>query len=66
MKIKIALLQILGDLDKHKSFAKAKSYMLEAKSLGADLVLFPELWDINYTSPDEYGDAEGWQKLYKR
>lgn len=63
MKIKIALLQILGDSEKSKSFAKAKIYMRKAKDLGADLVLFPELWNVNYLSPDEYGNTEEWKKL---
>jgi predicted amidohydrolase len=47
MKFKVALLQIssFGD-DQGKNLAKGVQACREAKALGADLAVFPELWNI--------------------
>jgi N-carbamoylputrescine amidase len=47
MKFTVALLQILphGN-DQQKNLEKGIEYCNKAKELGADLVLFPELWNI--------------------
>jgi len=47
MKFKVALLQIssFGD-DQGKNLAKGVEACREAKALGADLAVFPELWNI--------------------
>jgi predicted amidohydrolase len=50
MKFKIALLQItaFGD-DQKKNLAKGLEACREAKAIGADLAVFPELWNIGAT-----------------
>jgi predicted amidohydrolase len=50
MKFKVALLQItsFGD-DQGKNLAKGVQACREAKALGADLAVFPELWNIGST-----------------
>ena len=61
MEFRVALLQIssLGD-DQGKNLAKGVQACREAKALGADLAVFPELWNIGSTlSPL---DPEGQQR----
>lgn len=50
MKFRVALLQIssFGD-DQGKNLAKGVQACREAKALGADLAVFPELWNIGAT-----------------
>jgi predicted amidohydrolase len=51
MKFKVALLQITsGGDDRGKNLAKGVQACREAKALGADLAVFPELWSIGCTS----------------
>jgi len=47
MKLKLALLQIApyGN-DQNRNLAKGLQYCRNAKALGADLVVFPELWTV--------------------
>jgi predicted amidohydrolase len=49
-ELKVALLQMTacGD-DQAANQAKGESFCRRAKDLGADLALFPELWNIGYT-----------------
>jgi N-carbamoylputrescine amidase len=51
MKFTVALLQItpLGD-DQNRNLAKGLGYCRKAKALGADLAVFPELWNIGLAS----------------
>ena len=61
MKFKVAMLQITpsGD-EQEKNLAKGVEACREAKALGADLAVFPELWNIGATlSPI---DPEGRQR----
>lgn len=54
MKIKIALLQITPHkFDQKLNIQKADSYCRKAKELDADIILFPEMWNIGYESFDE-------------
>ena len=49
MKFNIALLQILPNgSDQNKNLEKGIEYCKKAKELGADLVLFPEMWNTGY------------------
>jgi N-carbamoylputrescine amidase len=46
---KIALLQVVGvDNDLDANLARGLRACHEAKALGADLALFPEMWSVNY------------------
>ena len=48
--IKVALLQITPvGADLESNMRKGEEYCRKAKSLGADIVLFPEMWSIGYT-----------------
>ncbi len=72
MILKIALLQLLpGDRLKNKldsltwracmeeQLQKGKSACREAKSLGADIALFPEMWSDGYFLPQDEGEIDG-------
>lgn len=54
MEIKIALLQISAGKTVSENFEIAKINIGKAVQGGADIILFPELWNVGYDSPDEY------------
>lgn len=47
-KLKVALLQILPGSDLRHNLKQGAEYCLKAKELGADIVLFPEMWSHGY------------------
>lgn len=48
--IKIALLQLTAHKnDQEANLLKGDLYCRKAKELGADIILFPEMWNIGYT-----------------
>ena len=49
--IKIALLQLLPAGSLKENMAKGLRYCKEAKRLGADIALFPEMWSCGYHIP---------------
>ena len=59
-KINIALLQILPGESMGENMEKGIRYCREAKELGADIALFPEMWSSGYTIPH---DAKKLNKL---
>jgi len=62
----VALLQISAfGTDQLKNHAKGIQYCLQAAQLGADIALFPEMWNIGYTSfdPDRPGARQAWFDL---
>lgn len=50
---KVALLQILPENSLEDNLAKGFKYCRQAKSMGADLALFPEMWSVGYNIPVE-------------
>ena len=51
-KLKIAMVQQKAvPNDKHANLQLAVQYVLEASRMGADLVLFPEMWSNGYAPP---------------
>ena len=49
--IQIALLQMTAwGSDQAANLAKGSEFCRRARALGADLALFPEMWNIGYTS----------------
>jgi len=59
----VALLQISAfGTDQLKNQAKGIQYCRQAAQLGADIALFPEMWNIGYTSfePDRPGARQAW------
>lgn len=62
--VKIALLQMKAyGTDQAANLAKGEEYCRKARALGADLALFPEMWNIGYTffDPFQPGAQEKWQ-----
>lgn len=51
--IKIALLQILPTDTLAGNLQKGIEYCKKAKALGADIVLFPEMWSVGYNIPED-------------
>lgn len=48
--IKVALLQMTAcGADQQSNLEKGDAYCRQAKALGADIALFPEMWNIGYT-----------------
>lgn len=58
MKIKIALLQLLPENTLEKQLEKGKSACVEAKKMGADIALFPEMWSTGYKIPQDKTELE--------
>jgi predicted amidohydrolase len=51
--LRIALLQMTADgTDQHANLHKGPAFCRRAKALGADIALFPEMWNIGYTRYD--------------
>ena len=48
MKIKIAMLQLLPEASIEQNLKKGLAACIEAKKLGADIALFPEMWSTGY------------------
>ncbi len=61
--INVALLQMASSgMDGGANRAKGESFCRHAAALGADIALFPEMWNIGYTGfdPGESGARERW------
>lgn len=67
---RIALLQLTPPADAAEAQAKGAAYCRQARALGADLALFPEMWNIGYrgfTPPGaDYGDLWRAPELWAR
>lgn len=62
--IRVALLQMTGcGIDKAASQTKGESFCRRARSMGADIALFPEMWSVGMTfyDPKREGAREEWQ-----
>ena len=55
--LRIALLQLAFNGEPQ---AKGERYCREAKAAGADIALFPEMWNIGYRFPDVGSDHSRW------
>lgn len=63
MEIKIALLQISAGKTVSENLEIAKVNIEKSVQNGADIILFPELWNVGYTSPAEYSlGKDEWEK----
>ena len=51
MVFKIALLQLLPETSLEEQFKIGKAACEEAKNMGADIALFPEMWSNGYSIP---------------
>ena len=63
--LKVALLQLLSaGYDQAANQAKGEQYCRQASEMGADIALFPEMWNIGYQLPDasQPDQVEFWQR----
>jgi predicted amidohydrolase len=63
--LKVALLQLLSaGYDQASNQAKGEKYCRQARQMGADIALFPEMWNIGYQLPDSLqpDQVEFWQQ----
>lgn len=51
-QLSIALLQILSEKTMKLNLEKGIEYCRKAKHIGADIALFPEMWSVGYTIPE--------------
>lgn len=64
--IKVALLQMTGcGHDRDANLAKGDAFCRRARTMGADVALFPEMWSVGMTfyDPKREGDRQRWQAL---
>ncbi len=62
--IKVALLQMAScGSDQDANRAKGAAFCQRASAMGADIALFPEMWNIGYRfyNPDKEGAQEAWE-----
>lgn len=53
--LKVALLQLMPGCGVEENYCIGEDACRKAKALGADIALFPEMWSIGYTFPDDEG-----------
>ena len=59
----VALLQMQSfGLDQDRNLQKGERFCRQASVMGADMALFPEMWNIGYQSydPEREGAEEAW------
>lgn len=62
--LKIGLLQIApSGADVQANLSKGLAACDRASEMGADIVVFPEMWSVGYSEPEEVGGLERWQAL---
>ena len=62
--IEIALLQMTAcGTDQDANLVKGETFCRQASEMGANIALFPEMWNIGYTfyDPDQPGAREDWE-----
>jgi predicted amidohydrolase len=64
MRFRVAMLQILPEgMNQESNLRKGIEYCEKAKALGADLALFPEMWNIGYAGcPFDEEGRMNWEK----
>jgi predicted amidohydrolase len=53
MNVKIAFIQLLPEHSLDKNLEIGKNACIEAKEMGADIALFPEMWSDGYYLPQD-------------
>lgn len=56
--LKVALLQLLPEDSAEKALEKGIEYCKRAKSMGADIALFPEMWSCGYRIPEDIDELK--------
>ena len=57
-KVKIALLQIAGTGTMQGNLQKGIEFCKKAKQQGADIALFPEMWNNGYLIPEDIAELK--------
>ena len=52
-KLKIALLQLMPGATQQENLEKGIDACKKAKEMGADIALFPEMWNVGYNIPQD-------------
>ena len=64
MQLTVALLQMMScGNDQSANLSKGETFCRRARDMGADIALFPEMWNIGYTSylPKEQDVCDLWR-----
>jgi len=56
--LKVALLQILPEKTLKRNLLKGFEYCRKSKEMGADIALFPEMWSVGYTIPENIAELK--------
>lgn len=56
--LKVALLQIMPENTQDENLIKGIKYCRMAKNMGADIALFPEMWNVGYDIPQDKDKLE--------
>jgi len=59
-KLKVALLQLTPCEEENAALSKGLDYARRAADQGAEIILFPEMWNIGYALPESEGDVDRW------
>ncbi|MGN0376978.1 MAG: carbon-nitrogen hydrolase family protein [Suilimivivens sp.] len=54
--LKVALLQLLPEKTPEQNRQKGFEYCRKAKKMGADIALFPEMWSVGYSIPENISE----------
>jgi len=60
--LKVALLQLIQNSDVNENLKKGYEYCRLAKKMGADIALFPEMWNNGYSLPQTIEEVEKWKE----
>lgn len=56
--LKVALLQIMPERTLEQNRQKGFTYCKKAKEMGADIALFPEMWSVGYSIPEDMNELK--------
>lgn len=56
--LKVALLQIMPEDSLEDNLQKGLEYCRKSKEMGADIVLFPEMWSVGYDIPEDIDELK--------
>ena len=56
--LKVAMLQLLSEQTQDENLKKGIDYCNQAKKMGADIALFPEMWNIGYAFPSNVDELK--------
>lgn len=60
-KFKVALLQLISGENQNENLKKGIQFCRDAEKMGADIAVFPEMWNIGYSLPDGKISIDEWK-----